>query len=136
MRLVTATAAILALTARTALAEEQKNETWPDKCKVLQFANAVSESALLKVHCDDGPPCVQLDLNQCIGIKDDKLLGLKDGKISGSVDKCTMSPRTGMLKCKKKGGDVLSLETNSLIELDKGGIKCFDHSSVPCTAEV
>ena len=77
MRLITTTTTILALAARVALAEE-KNETWPDKCKVLQFANAVSESALLKVHCEGGPPCVQLDLNQCLGVKDDKLVGLKE----------------------------------------------------------
>ncbi|KAK7911180.1 hypothetical protein PG985_013661 [Apiospora marii] len=135
MKLTAAAAAILALAAKPILAQE-KNETWSDKCKVLQFANAVADSALLKVHCDDGPPCVELDLNQCLGVKDNKLVGLKDGKISGAVDECIMSPRTGMLKCKQKGGDVLTLETNSLIELDNGGIKCFEHSSVPCTAEL
>lgn len=77
MRLITIAPWVLSLAARTALADE-KNETWPDKCKVLQFSNAVSESALLKVHCEGGPPCVQLDLNQCLGVKDDKLVGLKE----------------------------------------------------------
>lgn len=77
MKLTTAAAAILALATGAALAQD-KNETWPDKCKVLQFANAAADSALLKVHCDDGPPCVQLDLDQCLGVKDNKLVGLKE----------------------------------------------------------
>lgn len=80
MKPTTAAAAIIALAARAAPAQE-KNETWSDKCKALHFTNAVSESAPLKVHCDDGPPCVQLDLNQCLGVKDNKLIELDNGGI-------------------------------------------------------
>ncbi|KAK7966394.1 uncharacterized protein PG986_000671 [Apiospora aurea] len=135
MKPITTATTILALTAKAVLAQEN-NKTWSDKCKVLQFANAVSDSAMLKVACDDGPACVQLDLSQCLGIKDNKLVGLENGKFSSDVEECIMSPRTGMLKCKKKGGEVLAVETDSLIEPDNGGIKCFGHASVPCTSEL
>ncbi|KAK8040984.1 hypothetical protein PG994_013991 [Apiospora phragmitis] len=98
MRLNTTTAAIVALAAKVALAENQ-NETWPDKCKVLQFSNVVSDKLLRLLLFSD----VSLGLL----IMDSTL----NGKISGAVDECTLSPRTGVLKC-KKGGNVLSLETN------------------------